>query len=240
MKQNILIIEDEPSIADNISYVLETEGFNPIWKNTAASGKKSLRNERIALLILDIGLPDGNGFDLCKEIRKESNVPIIFLTARSEEIDKILGLELGADDYVSKPFSPRELAARVKAVLRRQKESAAVPVAGAGKNIKLDFAVDDEKNRITYCGKILTLSRYEYKILKLLIEHPGRVYARKSLMNLVWEEPEVSMERTVDTHIKTLRAKLKEINPKTELIVTHRGFGYSLIDNVQNSSRTLQ
>ncbi|HBC87527.1 MAG TPA: two-component system response regulator CreB [Lentisphaeria bacterium] len=234
MKQNILIIEDEPSIADNISYVLETEGFNPVWKNTATSGKKSLKNENISLIILDIGLPDGNGFDLCKEIRKDTNVPIIFLTARSEEIDRILGLELGADDYVSKPFSPRELVARVKAVLRRQADPIGTSSLGTAKKAKLDFIVDDEKNRITYCGKILKLSRYEYKMLKLMIEHPGRVYTRKNLMNLVWEEPEVSMERTVDTHVKTIRSKLKEINPRMELIATHRGFGYSLVDMVQS------
>lgn len=227
MRKKILIIEDESSIADNITYALENENFIPIWKATAGEGEAVLASEKIDLIVLDVGLPDINGFDLCRKIRKRSDVPIIFLTARSEEIDRIVGLEIGGDDYVSKPFSPRELAARVKAILRRFTPGENVEVRQSGKTTR-PFSVISERCEILYYNEPLKLSPYEYKILLTLIRHPGRIYSRKQLMEIVWEEPEASMERTVDTHIKTIRAKLHRIRSDLDPIITHRGFGYSL------------
>jgi two-component system catabolic regulation response regulator CreB len=225
--QKILIIEDESSIADNISFILEAEGFDTLWRSTAGEGKAVLDETDVALVVLDIGLPDMNGMELCKEIRKTADVPIIFLTARSDEIDRIVGLEIGGDDYVSKPFSPRELAARVKAVLRRF--NGAFNESRSGETVSLGaFDIDSAKRLIFFRQQALKLSRYEYEILKLMLEHPGRVYSRKQLMEAIWEEPETSMERTVDTHIKTIRSKLKSIEPEREIVATHRGFGYSV------------
>ena len=148
-----------------------------------------------------------------------------FLTARSEEVDKVLGLELEADDYVCKPFSPRELVARIKAVLRRSEERSLVPQRASETG---PFAIDGERLQICFHGTALDLSRYEYRILCILVRRPGRVYSREQLMNLAWESPEMSLERTVDTHIKTIRQKLRDIRSQDDSIITHRGTGYSL------------
>jgi len=227
MGKKILVVEDEPSIAENITYALSTDGFEPVWCGTGAEAVDRLGAEEFALVIVDVGLPDVNGFELARRIRQESGMPLIFLTARSDEIDRVAGLELGADDYVVKPFSPRELCARLRAVLRRygetnsgRSETHATTCAG--------FLVDEKKRRITYHGEALDLTRYEYRLLSLLIRNPGRVYSRDELMERVWEEPGMSMDRTVDTHVKTLRQKLKAVRPDEEPIVTHRGLGYSL------------
>ncbi|MBN2308741.1 MAG: two-component system response regulator CreB [Candidatus Hydrogenedentes bacterium] len=225
MAQRILVVEDEPAIADNIVYALETEGFEVAWCATGEDARRSLDERGAELIVLDVGLPDCNGFDLCKQIRKTSAVPIIFLTARTDEIDRVVGLEIGGDDYVQKPFSPRELAARVRAVLRR------CPSGGdtaAAARVDSPFTVDRQRMQIAYFGKPLDLSRYEYRILEVLIGRPGWVFSRDKLMELAWEEPQASMERTVDTHVKTLRAKLREVRPEADPIRTHRGLGYSL------------
>ena len=226
MTGHILVVEDEPSIADNITYALETEGFTTTWCATGSEGMAVLGAGRIDLLILDVGLPDQNGFELAREILRTSGVPIIFVTARSSEIDRVVGLEIGADDYVVKPFSPRELTARVKAVLRRAGQQAVTPTPAAAPPTL--FAIDDQRFRISYLGQPLELSRYEFRLLALLVRHPGRVFSRDQLMDRVWEEPEMSLERTVDTHIKNIRQKLRAVTPERELILTHRGLGYSL------------
>jgi two-component system, OmpR family, catabolic regulation response regulator CreB len=228
MPARILIIEDEPAIADNIVYALETEGFATRWCATGGEGLAALA-EPFDLAVLDVGLPDMGGFDLCREIRKRCEMPILFLTARAGEIDRVVGLELGADDYVVKPFSPRELAARIKAILRRTAKppvEAGIPAPAAPAD--LPFRVDAERCAIAYFGKRLDLSHYEYRLLAALIERPGRVWSRERLMEKAWDEPEASLDRTVDAHIKSLRAKLRQINPDAEAIVTHRGMGYSL------------
>jgi two-component system catabolic regulation response regulator CreB len=185
-----------------------------------------LAKDTIHLIILDIGLPDTNGFDLCKEIQKRHAIPIIFLTARTDEIDRVVGLEIGADDYVVKPFSPRELSARVKAVLRRTK-----PVLEAPSPPRA-FQVDESKCQIAYYGRRLDLSRYEYKILKTFIRRPGQVFSRDQLMDFVWDDPGASLDRTVDAHIKNIRAKLKIIKSDLDPIITHRGLGYSLKEGI--------
>ena len=219
----ILIVEDEPAIADNIQYALQTEGFETLCLSAGTPVVELLTNESIDLIILDIGLPDINGIELCKEIRKSRNLPIIFLTARSAEIDRVVGLEIGADDYVIKPFSPRELCARVKAVLRRTRQSLADGVSSGRA-----FRLNESKRQISYFGTPVDLSRYEYNLLTSFIRRPGHVFSREQLMDLAWDEPEASMDRTVDAHIKNIRAKLKNIAPDLDPIITHRGVGYAL------------
>jgi two-component system, OmpR family, catabolic regulation response regulator CreB len=225
MSQHILVVEDEPAIADTITYALRTEGFDVEWCSTGEESLRALSKGPVDLLVLDVGLPDCSGFDLCKEIRKRSAVPVIFLTARTSEVDRVVGLEIGGDDYVAKPFSPRELAARVRAVLRRtpsrQDESKTA-------RVQSPFLVDRDRMKIWYFGKPLELSRYEFRILNVLLQRPGWVYSRDKLMEMVWEAPEASMDRTVDTHVKTVRAKLRAIKPDADPIQTHRGVGYSL------------
>jgi two-component system, OmpR family, catabolic regulation response regulator CreB len=222
--QRILVIEDEPAITDNISYCLTTEGFDVVCCATGQAGLKRFSQEDFSLIILDVGLPDKNGFEICREIRTTAATPIIFLTARSEEIDRVVGLELGADDYVVKPFSPRELAARVRAILRR------APVLAPSSDLPSDnpFEIDDKRHKVIYFGTPLELSRYEYRILTILINRPGWVFTRDQLMDQAWDEPEASYDRTVDAHIKTIRAKLRAVMPNIEAIETHRGVGYAL------------
>jgi two-component system, OmpR family, catabolic regulation response regulator CreB len=229
--QKILIIEDEPAIADTIVYALKTDGFEPLWSSTGTIGFETFKKESPDLIILDIGLPDINGYELCKELRKSSQVPIIFLTARSDEIDRVVGLEIGGDDYVVKPFSPRELTARVRAVLRRTAGLSSPECLITDKKAREKsqmFTVDEVKMNITYFGKHLELSRNEFNILLTILKNPGRVFSRDELMNLVWDEPEFALDRTVDSHIKNIRNKLRAIKPDNEPIETRRGFGYCM------------
>jgi two-component system catabolic regulation response regulator CreB len=227
MRATVLIVEDETAIADTIQYALETEGFTPVLAATGQEALDRFADAGVDLIVLDIGLPDINGFELCKQIRRNSDVPIIFLTARSEEVDRVVGLEIGGDDYVVKPFSPRELTARVKAILRRSQPNSQGSQGGGE-----TWQVDGAKRRIIYFGKELDLSRTEFDLLQTLIRRPGQVFSREQLMAAVWEEPEASMDRTVDAHIKNLRAKLKAIRPALDPIVTHRGTGYALKEDL--------
>jgi len=231
VKAKILIVEDEPAISDNIQFVLDGEGLETVRVSTGLAALPLVAAGGIDLVVLDIGLPDINGLELLKQIRRTSATPIILLTARNSEIDRVLGLEIGADDYVAKPFSPRELAARVKAVLRRTRvASQEQPVQD--KNAPLAFVVNSSKRLITFFGESLELSKYEYAILTQFIERKGHVFSREQLMNLAWEQPETSLDRTVDVHIKNIRAKLRALKPELDPIVTHRGSGYSLRDDL--------
>ena len=224
VRPRILIVEDEPAIADTIVYALTTDGFDVQWVATGAEAIAALSKQACALAILDVGLPDINGFELFKRIAgQHPDLPAIFLTARASEIDKVVGLELGADDYVAKPFSPRELVARVRTVLRRTHRSSPAVSPSAS-----SFQVDDERKAIRYRGVALDLPRIEYRLLKTLVERPGRVFSRDELMSRAWDDPGASFDRTVDTHIKSLRAKLRAVAPEDDPIQTHRGMGYSL------------
>ncbi len=220
MSQTILVVEDEPSIADTLIYTLEKEGFDPTRVATLQEAREHLATQAYAAIVLDVGLPDGNGFEFLKEIRRHHSTPVLFLTARNDEVDRIVGLEIGGDDFITKPFSPREVSARVKAILRRT----AQPPENTDNAL---FLVDEDKRSIRYREKTLELSRYEYGILSLLLKRPGQVYSRQQIMDHVWPNPDMSLERTVDTHIKTIRSKLKEIT-EDEVLVTHRGVGYSI------------
>ena len=221
----VLIVDDESSIAEVLKYALTTDGFQAVWVTKVEDALVEIARGSIDFVILDVGLPDRSGFDLLKEIRlTRPRLPVLMLTARAGEVDRILGLEFGADDYVVKPFSPREVVARIRAILRRL-EGAREEEVGTPHP---DFVIDEPRFRVSYQGHDLALSRYEYRVLTVLIRRPGWVFSRERLMELCWEEPEMSMDRTVDTHVKTLRAKLREVTPDIDPIVTHRGIGYSL------------
>ena len=239
-KPRILVVEDESGIADTIQYVLSTDGFAPVWCSTAEQALREFAAEPPALAILDVGLPDLNGFELFKRLQAlpgGAQVPMLFLTARSDEIDRVVGLELGADDYIAKPFSPRELVARVRTILRRSVRPAAVPSPAAPPASSAQpFALDEERHQIRYYGRLLELSRYEYGILRLLVQKPGRVFARDELLDKVWDGGSDSFDRTVDAHIKTLRAKLKAVAPELEPIRTLRGSGYALSEELPSGT----
>lgn len=224
MNKNILVIEDEPSIADNVCYSLKQEGFSPVWVSLGNQGIEAIQSQspQFNLIILDVGLPDISGFEVCKAIRQFSDTPIIFLTARSEEIDRVVGLEIGGDDYVVKPFSPRELVARVKVILKR------VTSESCKQESTNLFFIDEAKQQIQFANDRLQLTSYEFGILKTLIEQPERIFTREQLMDKVWQTPDESFDRVIDTHIKTIRAKLRAVNPTYNPIITHRGVGYSI------------
>ncbi|WP_363796479.1 two-component system response regulator CreB [Lysobacter firmicutimachus] len=220
----ILLVEDESAIADTVLYALRAEGYEAVHCLTGGEALREAARGTFDLAVLDVGLPDIGGFALCRELRRERDLPVIFLTAQNAEADRILGLEIGADDYVTKPFSPRELATRVRVVLRRLRPggSEAAPATEEG------FVHDAEGKRIRYRGQALDLTRYEYGLLAALLQRPGAVLSRAQLMDRVWGDALDSGDRTVDTHIKTLRAKLREVAADADPIRTHRGLGYSL------------
>lgn len=232
-RMKILIVDDEPAIADTLSYALRAEGFSVDCCTLGSEALSRLATDTVDFVVLDVGLPDMTGFDVCRALRRHSDVPVLFLTARADEVDRIVGLELGGDDYVTKPFSPREVASRIRAISRRlhpenrvangeQTHSHGQPEKSA------KFEIDPDGLRIAYHGQWLALTRYEYLLLALLLQKPGRILNRAQIMDAVWQDGGDSLERTVDTHIKTLRGKLRSIRDE-DIIVTHRGLGYSLI-----------
>ena len=225
MSDVIWLVEDEAAIADTLIYTLEKENYSVSWFNQGAMALEALKSSKPDLAILDVGLPDINGFDLSRKMTAQHAIPFVFLTARSEELDRIVGLELGADDYIAKPFSPRELAVRVRNILRRVDKGTQV---SSDKPVSFGaFELNESCASVTYFSQSLLLTRYEYLLLKTLLLSPGRVFSRQLLMDMLWVE-ENSTDRTIDTHIKTIRAKLKVIAPEFEPIQTHRGLGYSL------------
>jgi len=234
-EKTILIVEDEQAIADSIAFALGKEGFAPHHVMLGEQALAAARELAPALVILDVGLPDISGLDVCRRLRQFTEVPVIFLTARSDEIDRIVGLEIGADDYVTKPFSPRELVARVRVILRRAGNgnggapaAPATPPAAPAASRTPGFELRAAEARILFCGQPLDLTRYEYLLLKTLVEHPGHVLSRAQLMDRVWCDAPDTLDRTVDAHVKSLRAKLRAIDDNADPIQTHRGMGYSL------------
>jgi two-component system catabolic regulation response regulator CreB len=229
-KPVVLIVEDEPGIADTLQYALRTDGFDPTWVATGEEALAQVRAAPPALVILDVGLPDLSGFEVFKRLREMADVPVVFLTARSDEIDRVVGLELGADDYVAKPFSPRELVARVRSILRRVAKPAGAAATTPAATTPL--SIDDGRRQIRFYGQLLELSRYEYGLLKTLASRPGHVFTRDTLLERVWDDPGESLDRTVDAHVKTLRAKMKLVAPQLDPIRTHRGTGYALAEDL--------
>ncbi|MFI8481770.1 two-component system response regulator CreB [Pseudomonas sp. NPDC078700] len=223
---HILIVEDEAAIADTLIYALQSEGFTTTWLALGQAALESVRQAEPDLLILDVGLPDISGFEVCKQLRRFSEVPVIFLTARDGEIDRVVGLEIGADDYVVKPFSPREVAARVKVILKRV---APRDVSNSAAVLRyFGFELDPKRVQVHYLGQPLSLTRHEFKLLNVLLDQPERVFSREQLLDGLGIAADAGYERNIDSHIKSLRAKLRQINASHDPIQTHRGLGYSL------------
>jgi len=225
----ILLLEDDPAIAGTVAFALQREGWSVDHVLLVGAARAGVMARLPALAILDVGLPDGSGLDLCRQWRQSGDealraLPILMLTARAEELDRVVGLELGADDYLTKPFSPRELVARVRALLRR---AALVPPPAAAPAAGL-FELDADGQRIRFSGQWLALTRLEFGLLRALLRAPGRIRSREALLDEVWGADGEATDRTVDTHVKTLRAKLRAVRPELEPIATHRGMGYSL------------
>ena len=218
---HILIVEDEAAIADTLVYALQSEGFTTTWIGLGQQAVDHQRTNAADLIILDIGLPDITGFEACKQLRRFSEVPVMFLSARDSEIDRVVGLEIGADDYVVKPFSPREVAARVRAILKRMQPRA---VAAAADEL---FVIDRERVQISYRGQALSLTRHEFRLLQCLLEQPERVFSREQLLDAMGVAVDAGYDRSIDSHVKSLRAKLRQVAPQAEPIQTHRGLGYS-------------
>ncbi|MCH7226365.1 two-component system response regulator CreB [Haloferula sp. A504] len=228
----ILLVEDEPSIADTLVYALKTERFEVEHSLTGGGALKLHADDPFDFVILDIGLPDMTGLEVCKQLRETSAVPILFLTARDGELDRVLGLEIGGDDYVTKPFSPREVVARVRAILRRSegREERSGPSDEPTGDSDSPLAHDESAMRILCQGQALDLTAHEYKLLLVFLRRPNRVFTRDQLLDHAWEDPGAVTDRTIDAHIKTIRAKLRALCPGTEeLIQTRRGLGYAYV-----------
>ena len=230
MPQTILLVEDDDAIAETLIYAMQREGWQVQWFSVGLPALAYLEQHAVDFIVLDVGLPDCNGFDLCKQIRQHHQTPLLFLTARNDEVERIIGLEIGADDYCAKPFSPREIISRIRVIWRRFTPvlpvSTPVVLAERG-STPCVWQHDAEKMQVSYYGQLLSLTRYEYRLLEVLLKQPERVWSRYQLMQAAWENPDHSVERTIDTHIKSLRQKLHLINEQ-EVILTHRGVGYSL------------
>lgn len=217
---SILIVEDEPRIVDVVRLYLEREGFRVLVANDGGAAMSSFERQKPDLVILDLMLPVMGGLEVCRAVRRQSSVPIVMLTARDEEIDKIIGLELGADDYVTKPFSPRELVARVKAVLRRAAPEAAIK---SERIILGDLVVDQQRYEVWWRGEAIALTPTEFRIVLALAKQPGHVFSRLQLIDIIQGEAYEGYERTIDAHIKNIRHKTSE-----DIISTVRGVGYKM------------
>ncbi|MFY3384021.1 response regulator [Paracidovorax sp. MALMAid1276] len=234
MSARLLLLEDDPAIARTVAYALQRDGLAVTHSLLVHDARQQLQGARFDLLVLDVGLPDGSGLDLLRELRNAAptaTLPVLMLSAHGEEIDRVLGLELGADDYLAKPFSPRELAARVKALLRRAGHGGSNGNGNRNRNgqsaaVAPLFHDDEAGQRISLRGQSLPLTRREYRLLSHLLRGAGRIHSREALLAAAWGDDSESTDRTVDTHIKTLRAKLRELDPAHEYISTHRGMGY--------------
>ncbi|MCA9630312.1 MAG: response regulator transcription factor [Myxococcales bacterium] len=222
MAQRILVVEDEPAISESVAYALKRDGFSVVTAATIAEAETQLDTD---LVVLDLMLPDGSGFDLIGKLRRDGDLtPIIVLSSRDGEADRVAALETGADDYVPKPFSPREVVARVRAVLRRARPEPAARREGP------PLAVDEASRRAEVNGQIVDLTRVEFDLLVALLDNPGRVYTRAQLIDRVWGDGFAITDRTVDSHVKSLRRKLSDAGGDAGLIETVRGVGYRVGD----------
>jgi two-component system OmpR family response regulator len=228
MAAKILIVEDDINLLATLKYNLAKEGYEVITAVDGAGALETARREKPALIILDVMLPKLSGFEVCRILRKETNVPILMLTAKVEEVDKIVGLEIGADDYMTKPFSMRELLARIRAMLRRAEMGKLGP-AGESEPLKIgDLVIDSARHRASLRGKALELSPKEFDLLTFLAENKGFVFSREQLLEKVWGYDYAGETRTVDVHIRWLRQKIESDPAKPNLLITVRGKGYKL------------
>jgi DNA-binding response OmpR family regulator len=221
MAGTVLLVEDEPSVGELVRGYLMRDGYRVVWVRSGEEALVELDRHRVRIVILDIGLPGIDGFDVCRDIRARSNVPILMLTARDEEPDRIVGLEVGADDYLTKPFSPRELVARMKAILRRSE-----PQEGREKTVALgDVVLDRESHDVTVAGRPVELTAKEFDLLAYFMANPGVVVSRDLLLERVWGQEYPGGTRTVDVHVAQVRRKLD----RPDLIRTLRGTGYKAV-----------
>lgn len=226
-RETILVVDDEPKIVKTVRAYLEDAGFRAVAAGDGQMALTVFRHEKPALVILDLGLPGMGGLDVARTLRRESNVPIIMLTARVDETDKLIGLELGADDYVTKPFSPRELVARVRAVLRRvqdERTDAPLPIRAG------EVHIDLERRQVTVAGESVELTPTEFDLLTVLARHPGRVFSRLELLDRVQGHTFEGYERTIDAHVKNLRQKLEPDPKDPRYILTVYGVGYKFTE----------
>ncbi len=225
MPGTVLVVEDEELIADAVEIALRQDGF-AVLRAASLQAARGMLVRPIDVIVLDVGLPDGSGIDFCRELQNRSQAAIIFLSARSGEVDRIVGLEVGADDYLAKPFSPRELVARVRALMRRgqRHQAPAMPPAGG-------LVIDQARTIALLRGVPLELPRLQFRILEVLAGDPGRVFSRSQLMDLAWERPEAAFDRAVDSQMRHLRLALRQAIPQGEPIRTVRGEGYALAED---------
>ena len=222
--ESILIVEDEPKIADLMKQYLEQSGFKTACLTHGDQVIASVKANPPALMLLDIMLPGADGIEVCREVRKFSNLPIIMVTAKVDEVDRLIGLEIGADDYICKPFSPREVVARVKAVLRRTRHGQ----EGHKRMVVDPIILDEETRQVIVLDSVLDLTPSEFDLLKALMNHPGRAFSRSELLDRVQGYQFEGYDRTIDSHIKNLRKKIADILPKEDIIQTVYGIGYKL------------
>ncbi len=220
MKKNVLIVEDEQHIAEVLLAYCEKEGYLATHKPSGKDVVSHVKNNPVDIILLDLMLPDVDGLTLCKQIRAFSQVPIIMVTAKGEEIDRLRGLDFGSDDYICKPFSPREVIARIKAVLRRFQPEVDAIIKQSG------FELESDKYKVTLKGQIIDLTPIEFKILELLITHVERVYSRNEILNLVYSDVSEVSDRNIDTHIKNIRKKIHTISQNANPIGSVYGVGY--------------
>ncbi|PLX79239.1 MAG: DNA-binding response regulator [Desulfuromonas sp.] len=232
--ETILIVEDDPNTAALVAAYLEREGYATVIHADGDEGLAFARDESPLMVILDVMLPSRDGWDICRSLRSVSDVPILMLTAREEEIDRVLGLSLGADDYVVKPFSPRELVERVKAILRRTRN-----LAGPHSKILVcgDLQIDYEKHKVSLEGRIIELTPAEFKILYLLMSHPGQVFSREQLLGEFYPNEDAVIDRVIDVHVGKLRQKLDDHPVHSRFIETVRGIGYRFVESESNGTR---
>ena len=226
--QPVLIVEDDPNTAALIETYLQREGFSTVLAYDGATALQLAHAHDPCLLILDIMLPEVDGWEICRQLRRDSQVPILMLSAREEEIDRVLGLSLGADDYVVKPFSPRELVERVKAILRRS--------APSRQEIEEllrhgDLCLDPKRHKVTVAGESVELTATEYRLLYALMNSPGRLFSREELLSRLYQHGEIVVDRVIDVHIGKLRQKIESGPGATKHILTVRGFGYQLTED---------
>jgi DNA-binding response OmpR family regulator len=228
----VLVVDDEPAIRESLAFALERDGF-AVLEAASLKAARAFDDQQVELIILDLVLPDGNGLDFLRALRARSDIPVIVLTSRDEETDRVVGLEMGADDYVLKPFSPREVAARVRAVLRRAGGKAAQPAEnGRGETaLRAGTLTADPRTRKASVGQsALALSRTEFNLLAVFLRSPGRVFERSQLLDAVWGSEVVVGDRTIDVHMKALRRKIEEAGGDPRVLETVRGVGYRLRD----------
>lgn len=229
---NILIIEDEQRIADLLADYLKASDYKTAHLNTGVGAVEYIKEHHPDLILLDIMLPGVDGLEICKQVRQSSQVPIIMISARVEELDRILGLDIGADDYICKPFSPREVVARVKAVLRRHYEM----------QTPTDWILDENRSQVQYMDQAVALTSVEFSLFQVLFQHPGQIFSRSQLMGRIYQDGRIVSDRTVDSHIKKLRQKLHQAWPEAEVIHSVYGIGYKfeILEDEENSDNEEQ